>query len=334
MDILDCYLQQNLAKNGGFFDQIIFLQHTPNEQDVAWLDQLVQRVPEYTKIDTPPGGWDLMWTVLDRQDAIYIKIDDDVSWIHTEAISRIVHTLLRSPSAYAVSANMINSPEGNWLHYHTGAILPFLPERVRPIHPVVNASDNATENSWRISELPMHTEQDIPDSYELFQDPPYPGHRWLPLPDNMRNLHRTPIEHAQYHPWGDSLHSWAIAAQQHYSLLSHIEEDDFSRYYLGGDHGIWNMQWERYSINMVAIRGSSIHETEITADDEVDISMRIPRETGRAFLVDTHALAAHFSFGGPGPMVRQTDLMERYRNVANELVCAPDNQKRRFLDLN
>ena len=42
-------------------------------------------------------------------------------------------------------------------------------------------------------------------------------------------------------------------------------------------------------------------------------------------LVQTHALAAHFSFAVQHEMY-DTDLLSRYRAYANEMICTPKNQ--------
>ena len=44
-----------------------------------------------------------------------------------------------------------------------------------------------------------------------------------------------------------------------------------------------------------------------------------------ALLVNTHAIAAHFSFRSQHEMY-DTDLLDRYRAYANEKICAKDNQ--------
>ena len=245
----------------------------------------------------------------------------------------MVHTLLDRPDAYAVSANMVNSPEGNWLHYHTSAIRPFIPEWKRPTAPIVhvNASTNETiHSSWRPSELPVLNAADVPEQYDIDAPPPYKGFRFLPLPNTTPNLHRTPISHAAYDPSGEGWNKWAVAAQQHYSLLANVEDDTMGRYYLGGDEGIWNMQYLRYSINLIALWGHTIKAAPLGHDDEQDITVTNPRKLGRPFLVSSHAIASHFSFSIVTKQLHSTDLMERYRGLANEKVCAKDNQKVAF----
>ncbi|KAK3077808.1 hypothetical protein LTS18_009203, partial [Coniosporium uncinatum] len=47
IDILDCYLQRNLASNGGYVDEVWYMAHTTKEEDVSWLSSFVQKTEEY-----------------------------------------------------------------------------------------------------------------------------------------------------------------------------------------------------------------------------------------------------------------------------------------------
>ena len=51
--ILDCYLQNNLAINGGLLDQVIFTPETGYEEDLDWLYTLVQSTPGYFMLGKP-----------------------------------------------------------------------------------------------------------------------------------------------------------------------------------------------------------------------------------------------------------------------------------------
>lgn len=59
--MLDCYLQKNLKSNGGLLDEVRFLVNTDNEYDLAWLDELVSRNPEYRRLDGD-RGFTAQWT--------------------------------------------------------------------------------------------------------------------------------------------------------------------------------------------------------------------------------------------------------------------------------
>lgn len=81
VDILDCYLQQNLARNGGYVDQVQFLLHTTDQADISYINQLASQTAEYRVLD--PGdctgnNYGCMWESLVGDDTIYVKIDDDV----------------------------------------------------------------------------------------------------------------------------------------------------------------------------------------------------------------------------------------------------------------
>ena len=237
----------------------------------------------------------------------------------------MVQTLISHPESYAVSANVVNSPEGHWLHYHTNAILPYLPEPEERKGPV---EEGVT--SWRPSELPEYPKVSIAEHYDMDAPAPYDHHRWLPLEQSSKNLHRTPIHSAAYKWEGVGAHNWALGAQQHASFLANLEDATLNRYFFGDEFGVWNMQNYRYSINFIAIWGSTVQISEIGVFDEHDIAVKNPERLGRPLLIDSHALVSHFSFGPQQKEMLRTDFLDRYRALANELICEKNNQKVAF----
>jgi hypothetical protein len=69
-----------MKENGGMLDEVIFAVKTDNQEDIAYLDELVAKRP-YTKFvsekDYGNGGWDESWEPC-KAEHIYVKIDDDV----------------------------------------------------------------------------------------------------------------------------------------------------------------------------------------------------------------------------------------------------------------
>ena len=202
----------------------------------------------------------------------------------------MVHTLQAHPEAHDIAANIVNSPLAHWLHYHSNAILPYLPERGRRQQQSNN--DTAIPVSWRASQLPRHAdphdaEYRFPprpgDGFAVGADggPPHRGHRWLPLENTPANLAKTPITRAHYHAFGAGWTEWTLAAQQHYSLLEHLEKDDLGVYWAGSQEGIWNMQYERYNLNFLAIWGSSVRMELPERDDEQGLTVTIPKRYHR-----------------------------------------------------
>jgi hypothetical protein len=86
VDILDCYLQQNLASNDGYLDEVRFLVHTEDEEDLSYLEGLVAQTDQYTvRYPGPCQGDDFscMWSDCVDDNTVYVKIDDDVVSIKT-----------------------------------------------------------------------------------------------------------------------------------------------------------------------------------------------------------------------------------------------------------
>ena len=75
--ILDCYLKKNLISNGGWLDEVQFVVNTPNEDDIGWLDTLVDEEKLYKKITKPEMGYNHIWELVEKEH-MYIKIDDDI----------------------------------------------------------------------------------------------------------------------------------------------------------------------------------------------------------------------------------------------------------------
>lgn len=79
--ILDCYLKKNLVTNGGWLDEVQFVVNTEKEDDVKWLDRLVEDEKLYKKITKPEMGYNHIWEMVEREH-LYIKIDDDIVRSH------------------------------------------------------------------------------------------------------------------------------------------------------------------------------------------------------------------------------------------------------------
>ncbi|MCJ1392950.1 hypothetical protein MMC18_005822 [Xylographa bjoerkii] len=329
VSILDCYLKRNLAINGGYLDEVHWMANTENEHDLRYLDTLVNTTDSYKAYHLKHLGFDSMWEHAVDNSTLYIKIDDDMVYIHEDAIPRLVQSRLAYPSAFDVAANIVNSPLTNWFHARTGAVLPYLPE---PSPPHNHTNQDIT---WRASFLPAYP-LSTPSSFDFgnIEDghplpsigqpgaPPFRNHRWLPLPPSPQNLQKTPIARSAYDAFGLAWTSWAIAAQQHYSLLSNIETNSIYKYHFGGTEGIWDMQYDRYNLNFVAIWGRDIRANlPIKPDDEQELTSDIPKRLNRPLLVDTRAIVGHFSFGAQKEGMRETDLLGRYEALAEERVC-------------
>ncbi|KAI1117776.1 hypothetical protein F5Y14DRAFT_439065 [Nemania sp. NC0429] len=374
VDILDCYLQQNLASNGGYLDEVWFMIHTEVEEDLDWLNTHVANNPDYKVVggkDYKPKepGYGYLWNYATGNNTIYVKIDDDIIYIHEDAIPQLVHTRLAVPHAFAVSAHLVNSPITGVEQFHHNAIYPFVPDPNR------KPSHNASE-TWRLSGLDRYPKDKLDKLKEedskkiMYPEVPYRGHPFVLLSEDNFDLLHTSMGRYDQDPggefiaWSPMWRSWAMAAQQQYSLLYNLEKNRISRYFFGrpaaypadakgpeagtttttipapgrkgevvrppplGGEQVFDTQFRRYNLNFCAVWGSDVAgQLPIAPDDEDAITKTIPRKTGRPFVIDTRAVVGHFSFFTQAEGVGQTDLLDRWRAFANEAVCAPDNRK-------
>ncbi|KAI1319589.1 hypothetical protein F5Y16DRAFT_390786 [Xylariaceae sp. FL0255] len=364
VDILDCYLQQNLVSNGGYLDEVWFMDHTEDEDDKAWLEGLVLANPYYLikgrgHCDHNDKKYGCMWEYATEDNTIYIKIDDDILYIHHDAIPQLVHTRLAVPHAFGVSAQLINSPITGMEQFHHNAIYPFVPDP----HPQPGRSAAA---GWRMSQMDKFPKDKLEEFKQQTKDEvmypkaPYRGHPFLLLSDDNYDNLKTSMGKYDQDPGGEFIafspvwKSWTMAAQQQYSLLYNLERNQVSRYFYGtpatyptnakgpnstatvhlqgdslpGGEQVFDTQFRRYNLNFVAVWGADIKEhLPIQDDDEDAITKLIPQKTGRPFIIDTRSVVSHFSFFTQSAEIRKTDLLDRWRAYANEAVCARDNLK-------
>ena len=224
-----------------------------------------------------------------------------------------------------VSANIVNSPLMGWVHYHVGALRPYLPEfhnaQFKPPHPEYDLFDIGLSHHkpWRYTDYPYW---EGPDEwfFDHTHDPPYPGHRWLRLP-NEADMQRTPVVDIEYKTWGTGLRSWAIAAQEHYSFLENLETDPSLPMYKFGLN--WMTDYRRLSINFMAVLADDVLDNlPVKGVDEEWLTVNMPRKLGRHVVVNSEALATHFSFGDQNRGIQWTDLLQRYHGYALENACA------------
>ncbi|KAI0015842.1 hypothetical protein F4780DRAFT_773272 [Xylariomycetidae sp. FL0641] len=368
VDILDCYLQKNLASNGGYLDEVWFMAHTQDPDDMAWVEGLVLENPSYKIVGQgvcEDKKYRCLWQFATQDKTIYIKIDDDIIFIHPDTIPQLVHTRIAVPHPFAISANLVNSPITGMEAYHHGAVHPFVPD------PSDKPKGYARE-AWRPSKFAPYPHEDFQklktktNHDVIYMNSSYRGHPFLLVSDDHYDLLHTPMGRYDQAPGGDPIafspmwKSWAIAAQQQYSLLLNLERNEVSRYFFGrpatypadakgpapetvvgvtsgkknqkptvGGEQIFDTQFRRYNLNFCAVWGGDIRaQLPIAEDDEDDITHLIPKRTGRPFVIDTRAVVAHFSFFTQADGIRATDLLDRWRAFANEAVCAKTNRKR------
>ncbi|KAF2437155.1 hypothetical protein EJ08DRAFT_577628 [Tothia fuscella] len=326
VSLLDCYLKRNLVENGGILDQVIWLARTKKEEDLEWLDALVDTSPSYTRhnLTFEDKDYRSAYDII-QNGTMYVKIDDDIVFFEDTTIPSLVSTRLQHPEYFIVSANIMNQPSLSWVHQHLGAIKPYLPEIEPPLGlPYIDSNSSnynfTTSGNWRASELPVW---DGPYTFNytdyFLQHPngPNPGHRWLPL--ETFNTDGTPIMDTAYDAFSQGLWQWQIAAQEHYSFFDNLEKNELYKYKVH----MWDYNYARMGIQFVAMMGEDINLSKPIEeeDDEYYFSEVMPYTTRRHGIVDGRAMAAHYSFEPQREGIGSTDILDRYRAYARENIC-------------
>lgn len=229
-----------------------------------------------------------------------------------------------------------------------GAIRPFLPDPSKRPDPLT---------SWKLSLLPEYPLDTLPEDPQYVlnrqNEPSSSNGRWLPLPNTASYQMYTPFGNGSQLPDPktgvvEPVPRWTVATQEHYSFLANLEEGPsaLSRYTFGNPaDGLWNTWWQHYNINFLAFWGSTMAKEPFWTDDfqdtlpkgekendELAISQLVPGKLRMPVYIDTRALVAHYAFhwGGQKNEMPLTDVLERYRLLANDRVCSAKNQKEPF----
>ncbi|KAL4965381.1 uncharacterized protein BDV14DRAFT_58133 [Aspergillus stella-maris] len=307
-EILDCYLQRNLASNGGFLDRVVFLPQTTQAWDLEWLEATVSETSSYSFSNTSHAH-------IVTTDALFVWIDGDVVFLEDQTIPTMVKTKLDNPDSLVVSANVINEAALEGLHNHPSIALPYLPELQR------QPSEYIDHDDWKASALPRwqgRTGFRVPRDFP----PPFGNHRWLL--SGEEGFDHTPIGMSIYSEDGPRPGEWTIKAQQHYSFLHHLESGHLNRY----KFPLWRNPTDPISTAFFCLEGGNAEFvesfTQIDREGSNDLLARSSaKKQDKEILIDGKGLAVRYASGPDSKGLDATDVLQRYRSYAREMVC-PD----------
>lgn len=317
--ILDCYLKRNLLKNGGILDEVIWLQRTRDELDLAFLDEIVASDADYKRVDVEgaEGGYASAYDTIE-DDVFYVKVDTDIVYIEDTTILGMVHTRATRPDYFVIGANVINQPLSSWVHWNLGALRPYLPEtETTPEEEMGIQNDKPVD--WRASLLPAW--KGSPEfTMEGWNPPENRKHRWLPVTNRLDHvLDKTPIVEALYDAYsGPGWWKWTLGAQAHYSLFENLERKEMWRYRFH----TWDYRDLRMGLQFIAMTGRDLNLAKpIAQDDEGHLTVTMPKKLGRNAVADGRGVAVHYSFNAQIGGMSKTDILDRYRAYAQENIC-------------
>lgn len=338
LPILDSYMRRQLRSAGGVVDEVLLLENTHEPVALARMREVASTTPGYRLI-VPTAhntfGRDIspylaLYEQLSDESTLYIKLDDDVVYIDPGAIAALAEAHRRHAQTHCVlSANVVNHSRLSYLHQLIGAFLPLVPSNPEDLRaPWVLPTDDD-----------VITVAASPGSEG--GEPIGPGERLERARDNDHLFENDP--HGAC-----SLASGLCAAAIHESFLRRVAEGTEGRYRGGRRGALWDLgvsqsfpaseRHVRWSINAVALTAAQVRSMNLTTfpdtpmadgsfyqgpvvlDDEMVISSTWPalHDCRSAAVLD--ALVVHFSFGPQRlTLMRDTDLLERYRVLARKL---------------
>ncbi|RMZ92163.1 hypothetical protein DV736_g636, partial [Chaetothyriales sp. CBS 134916] len=162
-ELLDCYLQQNLVRNGGLLDRIIFIPDTEDYEELEWLKRTVSQVDGYHLLSAGDPESDQLfdgmdeklvpfseasairtslgksWKVAhslsramqasgDQREPLWLFIGAETIYMCPEMVASLLETHQTRPEYALVHANMVNQQTLSWIHNKLGAAKPYRPE--------------------------------------------------------------------------------------------------------------------------------------------------------------------------------------------------------------
>ncbi|KAL9100143.1 MAG: hypothetical protein Q9163_004444 [Psora crenata] len=164
---------------------------------------------------------------------------------------------------------MIGEPAFTSIHDHLGVIKPYLPEPV-PL-------ESTSRSHWRASDLPWW---DSPAEFPVAKPSFRPGikHRWLPLGISQTEIGRTRMGEGGWKNYKAKWESWAVAAQEHYSFLEHMEQMRLERYFFQDRP----YDLPRKSPNLIAVWGDDVVDNgPVPNDEDKYLTSTLPKKLGK-----------------------------------------------------
>ncbi|KAI9373975.1 hypothetical protein BJX61DRAFT_532740 [Aspergillus egyptiacus] len=300
MEILDCYLVENLASNNGFLDRVVFIPQSNDTRSLEWLTSAVEQTSSYSI--SHDSEFSLTADTYDN--TLFVWIDGDIVFLEDHTVPTMVKTKLDHPDVLLVSANTVNQGPLEALHSHPSIALPYIPEPQ-----VVRSS--AESSNWRASSF---SRCEAPAESQTHD------YRWVLSDDE--DFEHTPIGMSIYSETGPGLEHWTVKTQQHYSFLYHLELGDLHRY----KFPIWANPLGPISTNFFCFMGGDAATVQSFLQQngpygQAPVLQGSGSSGVNSIIIDGKGLAAHYSHELGADCLDHADILQRYRSYAREMVC-------------
>lgn len=118
----------------GVVDEHRFWVNTCDPGDIAYIESLVRSDPEFYKanyLEDPRPGWRgnrrvrlirEFFPTCAEANTVYVRFDDDICWVHPEAITRLLDFRIDNPQYFLVYPGIINNGRTAYIHQVMGRL--------------------------------------------------------------------------------------------------------------------------------------------------------------------------------------------------------------------
>ncbi len=118
-----------ILRDKHIFDKWIIWINTPHQHDISYIENLKSLYPDFVDLVYPAKPLEKgksrpqspFFTSTIDPDSIYVKLDDDIVYLHEDAIKILVQYRLDHPKPFLVSSNVICNPTTAYIHQKYGA---------------------------------------------------------------------------------------------------------------------------------------------------------------------------------------------------------------------
>jgi hypothetical protein len=267
--ILIKYLERDVAR--GLVDEVwAFMNTDPTgqEDDIAYAHELADRFPWFHLKHRPEGvlihgqkqrNTGYAYRYMTNPDTVYLRLDDDVVYLHESAIENLVRARIDMPAPVAVFPIIIN---------------------------------NAICSHF------------------------------------LQLCGKIPMEWGAVNAYCMDPTGWAngpFAVKLHEMLLDHIEAGTVESLYLYQDFPL--QPGTQFSVSCFASLGSMYADLPdgpgvlVPDEEESYHTIHRPLATGAPNIIRGNAIVSHFSFFPQHPFLNATNLLDRYRELADKVVA-------------
>jgi hypothetical protein len=128
LEILVKYLERDFQN--GDFEKWKIWRNTTNQTDIDYINYLSEKYNNWIEVIPCPVPFQehfsrtihAFYKTCTEDDAIYLRLDDDIVWIEKDAIKELFYFRIKNPNYFVVFGNIINNSICGYIHQHLGAI--------------------------------------------------------------------------------------------------------------------------------------------------------------------------------------------------------------------